>query len=189
MTRRLISVFFLVLIVMNITGHSVLLKAVEHRLAERTQELLESHSAEIGGSLILVMPIGIHGIAESENYNKVGESIAFDGKSYKRVKETVHDNLRYIVCVTDNTTDIARDEANSLIMALSNQGSNGLDAAAVKLLSTILKSFIPGHEENSSAACGWSRQIDYSSFADYYCFTSVSSVFHPPAFQARLPLA
>jgi hypothetical protein len=163
-------------------GHFMILKCAEARIAIKTHELIEQHATEISGNLILTIPTAVPYVQSADEYKQVEGQITFEGATYRMVKQSIHNDLRYIVCVKDETAAMAREEANQFIMAVSGQASHSLDAGAVKLLTTLLKSYVSINFIPQAPTGEWCLDLRFIDSSLSYGFTSITSIFHPPSF-------
>ncbi|MEI9920858.1 MAG: hypothetical protein WDO14_19000 [Bacteroidota bacterium] len=178
--RRTLSLIFAILILFNTVGYMYVLNWSEGELERKAEELIDEHISEISGNLIFTIPVTTTVPGDNE-YHRIDGEFQFEGTLYRMVKQRVEGNMRYVVCVKDQETQIASEEINNVIAAVAGQPVKESGSSAMKALGSLLKYCDTSLATESSSANGWSREYVFTYPEDTYSFTSVRALFHPPS--------
>ncbi|MEJ0032835.1 MAG: hypothetical protein WDO15_21815 [Bacteroidota bacterium] len=156
--RRTICVIFSFLILFNTVGYMYVLNWSERDLERKAEELIDEHISEISGNLIFTIPVTTTVSPEESEYTRIDGEFNFEGTLYRMVKQKVQGNMRYVVCVKDNQTQIASEEINNVIAAVAGQPVKESGSSATKALGSLLNYCDTAIIDQNSTSSGWCRE-------------------------------
>lgn len=154
----------------------------QHDLETKANELIDSHISEISGNLIFTVPVTVPYPPAMSEYTRIDGEINFEGHAYRMVKQKVQGNLLYIVCVKDDRTQVAVDEINEIIAAVSGQQSKESTSNGLKVANLLLKYCDLTVTSRNISATGWIRNVGFVSHDSIYRYDGADELFHPPSF-------
>jgi hypothetical protein len=177
--KRLVSIFFLCLIVLNTVGYYGLLLIVRRQLTTKILQRIETNAGELGGDLILTIPIQMPYSEDAKEYTSAEGEIIYRGEIYRFVKQRFYHDMLYLVCKRDNQSTRLRDQIADYSRLFSGQDADHADST-IKIINSISKDYTPVVYIIRNQSEGWSSAFNIKRVSDLYLFTKTSSVFHPP---------
>jgi hypothetical protein len=169
----------------NTVGYMYVLNWRQGELARKAKELIDTHASEISGNLIFTLPMQ-GPTKDSKDYNsneytRIDGEIKFEGIMYRMVKQKIHNNLLYVVCVNDKATQIATEEVNAIISAVSGQPDKESTPGAMKVINSLLKYCSLSTTMANGGNTGWCRKVVFANNEETYLYNGSRSLFHPPS--------
>jgi hypothetical protein len=141
-TRRILSLLFLFLMALNAIGYYGFLVIIKSQLTQRTQARLESHAQEIGGNMIIKLPVSFPYSADSPEYGLAEGEITYEGTVYHRIKQRLYHDTLYVVCLRDSHATQAQDQIEQYSRSFAGQGGE-TEPAGIKIMTTLAKYYFP----------------------------------------------
>jgi len=182
LTRRLLSVFFLMLMVLNTIGYYTFLVMVKDQVSQRTRTRLEHGMHDVGGSLIVKLPVTLpYGVETSGSYEAARGEIIYEGSVYQRIKQRFLGDTLYVMCVRDYDATAAKQQIDRYSKTFAGDTEQQDTSAGIRLISSWAKYYFSEEHTLMTLHQGWGRTCLYRYAAGLYSYQSVSPVFHPPS--------
>lgn len=179
--RRLFGLLLLCLIVLNTVGYYGLLLVVKNQLNRKVLQRIETNANELGGNLILTIPIQLPYSYDSDEYTSSEGEIIYEGEVYRFVKQRFYQDMLYLVCIKDNQSTRIRDQIADYSRLFS-----GFDAAhtdsTIKIINSLFKDYASVICSVKNESEGWAMNFDLMQLKNLYHFISDTSFFHPPRY-------
>jgi len=179
--KRIAGAFFLCLIVLNTIGYYGLLLIVKDQLTSRILQRIETNAGELGGNLILTIPIQTTIDPVSQEFTAAEGEIIYQGEVYRLVKQRFYKDVLYLVCIRDNQTTRLKEQIADYSALFSGHEAEHTDAT-IKIINSISKDYTPITYSVKNNSAGWSAIFTPKRVNDLYRFISDTYVFRPPQF-------
>lgn len=177
------SLLFLFLMALNAIGYYGFLVIIKSQLTQRTQARLESHAQEIGGNMIIKLPVSFPYSADSPEYGLAEGEITYEGTVYHRIKQRLYHDTLYVVCLRDSHATQAQDQIEQYSRSFAGQGGE-TEPAGIKIMTTLAKYYFPCMHTITPLYAGWGRVQHPGRVVVHYGYTSSQVIFHPPKMAA-----
>jgi len=176
--KRLVSALFLLLIFLNAIGYYGLLIVARERLTQEVLQKIDDNAGIISGNMILKIPFSLPYTGDSQEYERANGEITYGGEVYRIVKQRVHGDTLYIVCMRDTQTTEVNQVISEYSKNLTDQDQKS--TSHLKLISPLAKEYLATFLYSKSSAIGWSLPISKESVESRYHYTPRTIIFHPP---------
>lgn len=171
---------FIVLISMNTIGYYGILLIAKKCFIQQTLERIDEHANEMGGNLILKIPVGFAYLPEGRVYERTDGQFQYDGQEYRLVRQRIVNGVLYIVCIRDEKgtaiNNLISDYSKTLTTESGQQSQSGKNfSPSVEFFDVVEQSSIEVLE-------GYLLFNNYGQHEDLYSYNAFSSVFHPPQY-------
>ncbi len=179
--KRFCTLFFLFLIVFNTIGYYGLLIMVQQMLTTKDLQKIEANANELGGNLILTIPIELPYASDSEEYTPLEGEIVYGGEVYRLVKQKFYRDMLFVVCIKDNQSSATRAKMSDYSRLFSGQQAEHADSN-IKIINSLSKDYISVGYTVKPDHKGWCRTSNPEPITNLYCFGVSASIFHPPQY-------
>jgi hypothetical protein len=181
LTRRILSAFFLILMVLNTIGYYTFLVVVKDRLSQRTRARLESGMHDIGGSLIVKLPVALpYGVETSGSYESAHGEIVYEGSIYQRIKQRMYGDTLYVMCIRDYEATAAKHQIDRYSKTFAGDTEQQDSNTGIRIISSWVKYYFSETHTLVALHEGWGRTQVFRYAASLYSYHTASFVFHPP---------
>ena len=177
--KRVFGLFFLCLVVLNTVGYYGLLLIVQNQFTTRILQRIETNAGDLGGHMILTIPLQLPYSSPSEEYTATEGEIIYEGEVYRFVKQKIYHDVLYLVCVRDNQTTRIKDQIADYSRLFSGQDADHANAT-IKIINSISKDYTPVSYEVKNHSQGWSASFQFEPIKDHYSLIADGSIFQPP---------
>ncbi len=178
--KRLFCAFFVLLVIFNSVEYYGLIFLAQTQMTEQVLHKIEANSSELGGNLILAIPIELPYSSDSEGYTTIEGQFVYNGEVYRMVKQKFYHSMLYVVCIKDDQST----KLNSAIADYSKLFSGkraGSANSSFKMINSLSKDYV--------SKVAWPKpaykpltKVLYSGFSNLYRFDFISSIFRPPQY-------
>ncbi|MBA4054975.1 MAG: hypothetical protein C0490_09710 [Marivirga sp.] len=178
--RTLSSFFLLILMALNTIGFYAFLVVERDHVASVTVQKLQSNINELGGNMIVKLPLSVPYGNDSEEYEPADGSFTFEGKIYRLIKKRLYRDTLYLVSIYDYKTTEANHKIDEFARAFT--GNEKQQPENAKLISSLYKDyFIPTYQIEPDSN-GWLLLYSFPFFINGYQSISILDIFRPPTF-------
>ena len=178
--RKYLSVFFLLLMVLNTAGYYAFLVILRDHTAQASVRKIQSNINEPGGNMIIKVPLALPYAGNSEEYVSAAGDFTYEGKVYQIMKQRFYNDTLYIVCVHDYNTTEADKKIDGYTQSFS--GCDQEHSSCFELNTFFTKYDIPAQYAIRSYNAGWVMDFKYTTLS--YCYKEFykPTIFRPPQF-------
>jgi hypothetical protein len=176
--KKACGLFFLALILLNTLGYYQVLVIVDHQVREHRVSRINENEDAIGGNVILRIPMTLPYGHDDPEYRSAGGEIVLEGEVYHLVKQRLHRDTLYVVCVKDAGSTRVRNTMAEYSKTFTGQEQK--PDTSQKITPSFAKFYLPGTTSFCCNQSGWSRMIRRASNTDRYAFSSLTDLFRPP---------
>ncbi len=178
--KRFLSAVCILLIVFNSIEYYALGLLAQKQLTEQVLQKIETNSNELGGSLILAIPLEMPYLSDSREYTSVAGEFAYEGELYRMVKQKFYRDMLYVVCIKDDQSTKVHSAIADYSKLFSGERS-GRTNSSIKMFNSLSKDYISkSHKVKHPSSI--SIRISTPEFSNLYGYHFTSSVFHPPQY-------
>jgi hypothetical protein len=181
LTRRVLSVFFLMLMVLNTIGYYTFLVIVKEQVSHRTRARLEHGMHDVGGSLIVKLPVTIpYGWETSDSYEAAQGEIVYEGTVYQRIKQRFYGDTLYVMCVRDYDATAAKYQIDRYTKTFAGDTGQQDSPAGIRVISSWAKYYFSETYNLVALHEGWGRTQGRGYTDSFYNYCAIPVVFRPP---------
>ena len=182
LTRRILSVFFLMLVVLNTVGYYAFLVVVRDQASQRTRTRLEHGMHDVGGSLIVKVPAVTlpYTLETSDSYETVHGEIVYEGNVYQRIKQRFYGDTLYVMCVRDYAATAAKHQIDRYSRAFAGDTEQQEAPVGIRIISSWATYYFLETHHLMALHEGWGRTQGASYAGSFYSYCDVAVVFRPP---------
>jgi len=177
--KRVTSFFLLLLIFFNPIGYLGLFLLVKKQLTTPILQRIETNSNEIGGNLILVIPLELSHASASEEYTRVDGEITYQREVYRLVKQKYFKNMIYVVCIKDEQREESVKTMADYSTLFSGQDA-GRTNSNIKILNSFSKYYTKVTFSIRQQSISIYSPLKHNTFIELYQYMNANSIFHPP---------
>jgi len=180
--RRVLSVFFLGLMVLNTIGYYAFLVVVKDQVSQQTRARLERGMYDMGGSLIVKLPVTLpYGVDASGSYEAAHGEIVYEGSIYQRIKQRYDGDTLYVMCIRDHDATAAKHRIDRYSRVFAGDTEQQESSAGIRLMASWAKYYFSETSQLLTQHAGWGRAQVYCYSSDLYSYGASAPVFHPPS--------
>jgi hypothetical protein len=177
-TKKVCGLFFLTLILLNTLGYYQVLVIIDHQVREHRVNRINEDEDAIGGNAILRIPMTLPYGHDNPEYRSAEGEIVLEGEVYHLVKQRLHRDTLYVVCVRDAGSTKVRNAMAEYAKTFTDQQQK--PGTSQKITPAFAKFYLPGATNFHANQSGWSQVIRRVNNTDHYTFSSRSDLFRPP---------
>jgi hypothetical protein len=172
--KKSVTLFLLVLFVLNVVGYYAVLVGLRMQTAERFRETIDHET--IGAELTFKIPLAIPYSVDATEYSPVQGEFEYEGEVFQLVKQKhLHDTL-YIVCVKDRESKKINQALTDYVKTFTDKPSHQKHNS--KTIQILGKDFFSTRIELTSHHVGYAinmaTSIDQKNLYSLLLSTSVS---------------
>lgn len=160
-------------------GYYPFLSLVTQQLSRNTQKKIESNIHDIGGNMIIKMPMSLPYGPDSNEYQPISGEITYQDTVYQFIKQRFYQDTLYVVCIRDYHTTEAKGKVVDYLKSLSSQ--NKQEDNSLKIVASLAKYFFPTTQSVYFLNAGYATNFSFSeTVASCYFYDPNRDIFHPP---------
>ena len=160
-------------------GYYALLVLVQEQLTDQILQKIDTNASEMGGNLILAIPIELPYASDSEEYTRLDGEIMYGSEVYRLVKQKCYRNILYVVCIKDNQSNQVKAKMGDYSRIFSGQQGEHTNSN-IKIINTLSKFYMGEIHFAKPDRDGWCRLSNPKQFSDLYHFAISAGIFRPP---------
>ena len=179
--KKPVTLFLLVLFVLNVVGYYAVLVGLRMQTAERFAEAIDRET--VGAELTFKVPLAIPYAVDASEYSPVQGEFEYQGDVFQLVKQKhLHDTL-YIVCVKDPRSKKINQALSDYVKTFTDKPLSQKQNA--KTLQAFSKDFFITRTELTAHHAGFEAAfIKPNDQANLYRFQCSTSISQPPELRA-----
>jgi len=176
--KRIITICLLFVFLLNALGFYGILVGLRWQNSREVNERLEADNYSEAEARTFKIPLTIPYGADSRDYERVEGEFAYEGETFRLVKQRMYRDTLYLVCVKDI-------KAKEINQALSDYVKTFTDKPvspkqSLKISFDFSKDFLSSLVSVNQNSKGWERSADLSSKPRVFIESFTSSLVHPP---------
>jgi hypothetical protein len=177
--KKIITIVMLILFLLNVLGFYGIFLGLQLKYAqEANRDLDEEHYA--GMELVTFkVPLTVPYYADSKTYERVSGEFENDGDVYRLVKQKMHRDTLYIVCVKDLKSKKINQALASYVKTFTDKPSTAKQQNA-KQFPSFCKDYLTSAVSVESQSSGWKNGIAYGEPEKSYPSSISSKIKYPP---------
>jgi len=180
--KRAFSFLLLFLMGLSSIGYYGILLMTKRELARQIVTKIDENANEIGGDLILKIPVPLPYLVDSREYERTDGEINYEGEVYRFIKRRLYHDTLFIVCVRDPNGTAVNNLISEYSKSLSSETQE--QSPALKLFGSLSKYYVLYGRSSVASHRGWEQAQTFGDPSEVYAFTLPVNIFHPPQFQA-----
>jgi len=182
LTRRILSVFFLMLMVLNTIGYYAFLMVLKDQVSQRTRARLEHGMYDVGGNLIVKLPMTLpYEVETSGSYEAARGEIVYEGSVYQRIKQRFDGDTLYVMCIRDYEATAAKHQIDRYTKTFAGDAAQQDSSAGIRIIASWAKYYFSELHKVVALHAGWARTQSAVYTATCYNYRAEPAVFHPPS--------
>lgn len=178
MKQRIISVFLLLVMFLNIMGYYWILVALHHDSVISFEKKLVADNYLDSETLTFEFPLSIPYYPDSRDYEPAKGQFEFEGEYYHLVKQRYAGDTLYLVCVKNLSTQRVKEALSDYVKTFADKTEGS--GKTIKNLSNYIKDYL-GHSCGVvSQTTGWSNDLQIGSVPPLYAGAFLSLITQPP---------
>jgi hypothetical protein len=170
------------LMVLNAIGYYSFLVVVKDHMSQRTRAKLETGMHDVGGSLIVKVPVTLpYGMETSGSYESARGEIIFEGNVYQRIKQRMYGDTLYVMCIRDTEATAAKHQIDRYSRTFAGSDSEQDSQAGIRIITSWAKYYFSEVHTLVAQYEGWGRTQLYGYPGRFYSYRESSVIFHPPS--------
>lgn len=170
------------LMVLNAIGYYSFLVVVKDHISQQTRARLETNMHDIGGSLIVKLPVSLpYGLETSGSYESAHGEIIYEGSVYQRIKQRLYGDTLYVMCIRDNEATAAKHQIDRYSKTFAGSDSEQDSHTDIRLITSWAKYYFSETHALITLHAGWGRTQVYRYAGSLYCYGGSAVIFHPPS--------
>ena len=182
MRKRAVSFLLLFLTGLNAIGYYGILLLTKRELTRQIVSKIDENANEIGGNLILKIPVSLPYLDDSREYERTHGQITYEGEVYRFIKRRLYHDTLYIVCVRDPRSTAVDNLITEYSRSFSSETQE--QSPAQKLFGSLAKYYVLYGQSSIASHRGWERTQSFADPVENYLFNSPENIFHPPQLHA-----
>lgn len=179
--RRLYSYLFLILMLLNTIGYYEVLRVIERRHVAKAISMIVKNETEISGNLLLKIPMCPGDRADDLEYQRAVGEVTVDSQVYHYIKQKVHDDTLYIMCLSDAKATQVRNTISDYSRSFTDKDQKS-NSSNKSLINSLTKFYTILGLESTITKTGWISKLNLTAFNNLYAFSSYATIFRPPCY-------
>jgi len=176
--KRLSALFLAFLVLFNALGFYGLLIGIQYHSSQVLGQRLDRDQYLEEETMTIRLPLSIPYHNDGNSYRRVDGQIEHNGEFFRLVKQKLAHDTLYIVVIKDNDTKHIRQALADYVKTFTD---NPVDTKHNgKLLTTIIKDFLPSSMNISSASTGWTYEVAATEFNTHLSSIAIDFFGPPP---------
>jgi hypothetical protein len=177
--KKVITIIVLLIFLLNAVGLYGVLIGLQLRLASDTNKELDEDRYSSSEAITLQVPLTIPYPIDEQDYHRVTGEFEHDGDVYRLVKQKLHQDTLYIVCIKDTKSKKINQALADYVKTFTDRPFNSKQQGS-KLIYSIIKDFLNTGIEVENDANGWRECVPYNDFILRYLSSYTARIKYPP---------
>jgi hypothetical protein len=175
--KRLFAVVILNIFLLNVLGYYGVLLGLKASAGATMAARLDSDMYDLGATVTFKVPLAVPYSNDSEGYERVDGEFAKDGETYRLVKQRLHQDTLYIVCVKDEATSKINKTLEDFVQSFAGHGDDSQQTVAAP---GFIKDYVNTEIALASSDNGWETEVAKASTPRYFFDSYCPSIVDPP---------
>jgi hypothetical protein len=177
--KRAITFSVLILFLLNAVGLYGVLIGLQFRFASEANKEIDEDRYSSSEAITLQVPLSIPYGPDELDYHRVTGEFEHEGDVYRLVKQKLHRDTLYIVCIKDSRSKKINQALADYVKTFTDRPINAKQQNA-KVIYSIIKDFLNTGIEIENDAVGWRECLPYHNLAHHYFSSYSARIKYPP---------
>ncbi|MBS1507960.1 MAG: hypothetical protein JSS79_15070 [Bacteroidetes bacterium] len=178
--KRFIAFAGIFLIACSAVEYYALIFMAQRQLTEEVLQRIEANSDELGGNLILTIPLEYPYAAATEEYTRVDGQFVYQGENYRMVKQKFYRNILYVVCIREALEEDTPAAIADFSKLFSGEHADRANTS-FKMINAFAKDYFSKQLSFSPRVPGHCNTLT-PAWVNRYRFTFRATLLRPPQF-------
>ena len=177
--KKIITIGVLVIFLLNAVGLYGILVGLQFTIASEANRALDEDRYSVSEAITLQVPLTIPYSLDEQDYHRVTGEFEHQGEVYRLVKQKLHRDTLYIVCIKDTTSKKINQALANYVKTFTDRPFNTKQNGS-KLIYSIIKDFLNTGIEIENDSDGWRECVPYHNFSSRYLSSYFARIKYPP---------
>jgi hypothetical protein len=176
--KRIFAFALLVLFLLNVLGYYGVFIGLQMANTREMVKKLDADDYQESEAQTFKIPLAVPYYADSRDFERVDGEFEHNGEVFRLVKQRLHKDTLYIVCVKDVQSKKINQVLEDYVKTFTDKPVNGKENARTG--QQLIKDFISFHIEVYNTALGWNLPLSYKRLLLYTIACAALPVVQPP---------
>lgn len=177
--RKLISIVFISLFLLNVLGYYGLFFGLQYRNSQKMNSQLDADNYMEEEAITIKVPITIPYATDSKDFERVSGEFEYNGEYYRLVKQRLTRDTLHIVCVKDHQGKRIHQALASYVETFTDKPVDSQHSSS-KSTTDLIKDYLTQTLSFSNASAGWEIELPTTRNSPVFVSDYYSSIVHPP---------
>lgn len=164
---------------LNAVGLYGILLGLQFRFATEADKELDEDRYPSSEAITLQVPLAIPYSLDEQDYQRVTGEFEHAGEVYRLVKQRLHRDTLYIVCIKDTKSKKINQALADYVKTFTDRPFSAKPQGG-KLIYTLIKDFLNTGIAIENDSFGWSASMQYHELRDLYPSSFTTRIKYPP---------
>jgi|SRR5579859_3331632 len=169
----------LLVFLLNAVGFYGIFIGLQFKYAQEANDRLDDDLYSTRDALTFKVPLTIP-YATDQEYKRVTGEVEHHGEVYRLVKQKLHRDTLYLVCVRDKQSKKINQALTDYVKTFSDKPMSAKQHSKLSL--SLIKDYLNSGVTLERLACGWRKDVKHIESAGSYLFLYSSRIKYPPRF-------
>jgi Txe/YoeB family toxin of Txe-Axe toxin-antitoxin module len=179
--KRVITLGILFLFLLNAVGFYGIFLGVQFKIASEANRQFDEDQYTPSESISFQVPIAMPYSIEEQDFHRVTGEFEHQGEVYRLVKQKLHNDTLYIVCVKDTKSKKLNQALADYVKTFTDRPFS-TKQQGTKLVYSIIKDYLNTGIAIESDAHGWKECVPYHQLESQYNSSYSARIKYPPKF-------
>lgn len=157
--KRSVTLLLLALFLLNVLGYYGIFMGLQLKNGLDMRASFDNEDYSRNQEVTIKMPLAVPYSTSSEEYVRVDGEFEHKGQTYRMVKQRLHQDTLYIVCVKDDASQEMKQALADYVKSFSDKPSS--EKGQSKTTQNFIKDYIPTFTAIQSVESGWNKSFTY----------------------------
>ena len=177
--KKVITLSVLVLFLLNAVGLYGILIGLQFKFASEANKELDEDRYASSEAITFQVPLSIPYSLDEQDYQRVTGEFENAGEVYRLVKQRLHRDTLYIVCVKDTNSKKINQALVDYVKTFTDRPFNAKPQGG-KLIYSLIKDFLNTGIDIEKDSSGWSATTFYPALVPLYLSSFAARIKYPP---------
>lgn len=177
--KKVVTIIVLIVFLFNAVGLYGILIGLQFRFASEANKELDENRYATSDAITFQVPLAIPYSSDEQDFQRVTGEFEHAGEVYRLVKQKLHRDTLYIVCIKDAKSKKINQALADYVKTFTDRPFSAKPLGG-KLIYSIIKDFLNTGIEIESDSDGWSACVPYLESAQLYLSSFATRIKYPP---------
>jgi hypothetical protein len=178
--KKGITISVLLLFLLNAVGLYGILVGLQFKFASEKDKDIDEDRYSTSEITTFKVPLTIPYYLDEQDYQRVTGEFEHDGEVYRLVKQKLHRDTLYIVCVKDANSKKINQALTDYVKTFTDRPFNSKQQNSKSVYSTVIKDYLNTGVTIEQGSDGWGENVSYIELVNRYLSLYVSKIKYPP---------
>ena len=179
--KKVITISVLIIFLLSGVGLYGILVGMQLRLTLEAEKAIDEDRYATTETITLQVPLTLPYSLNEHGYQRVTGEFEHQGEVYRLVKQKLHRDTLYIVCVKDNNSKKINQALADYVKTFTDRPFNAKQQGT-KLAYSLSKDYLNSGIDIENDSDGWRECVPYGDFAHQYSSSYSMRIKYPPKF-------